>query len=257
MKDPESNSLLDHLQFLNIGLFSTVRFSQSRDGLGILNQSIGEHKIGMQNIVDVTKRRIDERFDVNWDVVDKMIRYHDVGEIKSGEITCIKKNDHDRLIEQNALEEILENFPEELGTEIYELLREKEERKTIEAKIVYAIDKIEPGILIATERGIAELRDLHKQIGSNLIAFEVMRYKMVKNLLIEWELDVLLELFEETWERQLELGLLQEDPQLKLELETDIENEKSLEGQQETEETVEIEQQKEREIEQEKNKEEV
>lgn len=236
MKDMESNakgemSALEHLQYLNIGLFSTIRFSQSRDGLGILNQSIGEHKIGMLNVVDVVRPKLEKHFDVDWRKVDKMIRYHDVGEIEAGEIPVFKKTEADRVSEQEALDQILERFPGELGREICDVLKEKEELQTIEARIVHAIDKIEPQIIIATERGIAELRDLHQKVGTNITQLELVRNKILRNLFVEWELDVLVELLDETWERMIELGILDEDPQLKLELEVKVESQEDLEAQ--------------------------
>ena len=104
-------------------------------------------------------------------------------------------------------------------------MREKEELETIEARIVHLIDKIEPQIIIATEKGIQEIRDLYQSTGINIVQYAIQKNNYLRSLLVEWELDVdiLVELVEEIWERQKELGILEEDPQLRLELELDKE----------------------------------
>lgn len=217
--------VLDHLQYLNLGLASTIRFAKKREDIEILSQSVSEHLVGMLNILDVVKPELDKRHSVDWGKVDKMVRYHDVGEIETGDIVEIKKSEDQKEEELKVVEKLLAGFPGELGGEIAELLREKEEYETLEARIVHIIDKLEPEIIIATERGIQEIKDLHLRHGIDVAAYSQKKFDYLRNILIEWELDVdvLVELVEETWERQVELGILDEDPQLRLELEEERE----------------------------------
>ncbi len=57
----ESRSTLDHLQYLNVGFASTIRYKQNRNGQGILNQSVSEHLVGMLNILDVFKEDLNRK----------------------------------------------------------------------------------------------------------------------------------------------------------------------------------------------------
>ena len=226
MRVVRKRTLLEHLQYVNLGMAGTIRFAKKREGFGVLNQSVSEHLVGMSNIIDIAKRQLSGRYPfADWDKVDKMLRYHDVGEIETGDVVKIIKNGEHTEKENKAIDRILEQFPEELGGEISELLREKEELETIEARIVHLIDKIEPQIIIATEKGIQEIRDLYQSTGINIVQYAIQKNNYLRSLLVEWELDVdiLVELVEEIWERQKELGILEEDPQLRLELELDKE----------------------------------
>lgn len=210
---------IQHLQTVGHGLSSVVRYNQKREGLGILNQSVAEHKFNMLLIKDVFKDRINEQHDVDWDKVDKMVRYHDVGELVEGDIICVNKTDADRELERLHEYDVVSDFPTELGDEIIDLLREKEELESIEARITHVLDKLEPEILIATERGIKEIKDLHREQGIGIEEYAFKKFNHLLKVLKEWELDCLIETVEELWERQVELGILKDDPQLVIETE--------------------------------------
>ncbi len=158
-----------------------------------------------------------------------MVRYHDLGEIETGDIIEVVKTEEDGLNERDVVNGILERFPRELGDEIKEILIEKEEHESIEARIVHVIDKIEAQILIATENGVEEVKNMHRSLGINLADYATRKISKLRDILIEWELDVLVELLDEVWERQKELGILEEDPQLRLELEEAKEKESGKE----------------------------
>ncbi|HHX12863.1 MAG TPA: HD domain-containing protein [Clostridiales bacterium] len=68
---------------------------------------------------------------------------HDLGEAITGDIPSFKKNDKDRVIENNAVNELINSLPEPYKDELSELFLEMEEQKTLEARIYKALDKME------------------------------------------------------------------------------------------------------------------
>jgi 5'-deoxynucleotidase YfbR-like HD superfamily hydrolase len=237
---------IQHLQTVGHGLSAVIRYNQSRNGLGILNQSVPEHKFNMLLIKDVFKSRINEQHDVDWDKVDKMVRYHDVGELVEGDIICVNKTDADRELERLHEYDVVSDFPTELGDEIIDLLREKDELESIEARITHVLDKLEPEILIATERGMKEIKDLHREQGIVIEEYAFKKFNHLLRCLKEWDLDCFIETVEELWEKQVELGILKNDPQLVIETEEKKEEEseyqeRALENETDKEKEMEVE----------------
>ena len=68
---------------------------------------------------------------------------HDLGEIFTGDIPAFVKTDHDREHERQCLEAGLASLPQPLQEELRALITEMEEQKTLESRIVKALDRIE------------------------------------------------------------------------------------------------------------------
>ena len=73
----------------------------------------------------------------------KMCLIHDMGEAFTGDIPTFEKSEKDEEKEASLLNEWVMQLPEPFASEMQELYREMEERKTLEARIYKALDNLE------------------------------------------------------------------------------------------------------------------
>lgn len=73
----------------------------------------------------------------------KMCLIHDLGEAFTGDIPIFEKLEKDEEKEASLLNEWVMQLPEPFVSEMQELYREMEERKTLEARIYKALDNLE------------------------------------------------------------------------------------------------------------------
>ena len=73
----------------------------------------------------------------------KMCLIHDLGEAFTGDIPTFEKSEKDEEKEASLLNEWVMQLPEPFVSEMQELYREMEERKTLEARIYKALDNLE------------------------------------------------------------------------------------------------------------------
>lgn len=73
----------------------------------------------------------------------KMSILHDLGEAVTGDIPAFYKNESDRTVESEALNQMISQLPEPLFREFTSLLQEYDDQLSLEAKLVKALDKIE------------------------------------------------------------------------------------------------------------------
>ena len=110
------------------------------------NESTAEHTWSMFVLADY----FIETYSYNLDRIKvyQMITYHDLAEVKLGDIPLI---DHEarknkKELEDKALKEVLEEVPKHFGDFIHSIVHEYEERKSAEARFVKAIDFIDADI---------------------------------------------------------------------------------------------------------------
>ncbi len=75
--------------------------------------------------------------------VMKLCLFHDIGEAYTGDIPCFEKGREDEETENDAVRQIAELLPEPHSEELLRLREELEENRTMEAKLVHALDKME------------------------------------------------------------------------------------------------------------------
>ena len=85
----------------------------------------------------------DEFPDVDINKVILMCIMHDFGEAFTGDIPAFDKTSDDENTEGNVIKEWIDSLPEPYRTELAELFAEMKERKTTEAKLYKALDKME------------------------------------------------------------------------------------------------------------------
>ena len=97
----------------------------------------------------------------------KLALTHDLVEIYAGDELTFTKNKKLAVIEEEkAAKKLQQQLPDDLGKEIYDLWIEYEERKTPDAKLVQALDKLEPVLQNLVSEG--------KSWRENNITFEMM-----------------------------------------------------------------------------------
>jgi putative hydrolase of HD superfamily len=75
----------------------------------------------------------------------KIALVHDLVEVYTGDVFHFYKDKKKSMIEEEiAAKKLKEKLPEDIGDEIYNLWKEFEEMKTSEAKLVQALDKLDP-----------------------------------------------------------------------------------------------------------------
>lgn len=85
----------------------------------------------------------DEFPEANLEKLLKMCLIHDLGEAFTGDIPSFEKTEVNEEREAGLLFKWMKSLPEPFATEMMELYREMEERKTLEARIYKALDNME------------------------------------------------------------------------------------------------------------------
>lgn len=103
-------------------------------------ESVAEHSWRLSLMAYFMKDEFPEA-DINKVIL--MSICHDLGEAITGDIPSFKKNDKDRIIENKAVDQLINSLPEPYKEELSRMFLEMEEQKTIEARIYKALDKME------------------------------------------------------------------------------------------------------------------
>ncbi len=118
-------------------LKDTTRHSYTSNGR---HESVAEHTYRLAVMAFFMK---DEFPEADIDKVIKMCLMHDMGEAFTGDIPAFEKTAADEETEKRLLFDWVEKLPAPYNTELLDLYREMEERKTLEAKLFKALDGLE------------------------------------------------------------------------------------------------------------------
>ena len=104
------------------------------------HESVAEHSWRLVLMAYLMK---DEFPDTDIAKVMLMCAVHDLGEAVTGDIPAFEKTKADEQDEKKAVAGLYDTLPEPYHTELTQLFAEMEERKTPEAKLYKALDKLE------------------------------------------------------------------------------------------------------------------
>ena len=104
------------------------------------HESVAEHSWRLVLMAYLMK---DEFPDTDIAKVMLMCAVHDLGEAVTGDIPAFEKTKADEQVEEKAVAGLFDTLPEPYHTELTQLFAEMEERKTPEAKLYKALDKLE------------------------------------------------------------------------------------------------------------------
>jgi len=129
----------EFLDFLHIAekLKCNTRHSYTTSGR---HESVAEHSWRLALMAYLVK---DEFPGIDIDRVICMCLFHDMGEAVTGDIPAFHKTQEDEAVESDAVRGLLERLPEPYRGEVGELFGEMEERRTEEAKLYKALDRLE------------------------------------------------------------------------------------------------------------------
>lgn len=146
-------------------------------------ESVAEHTWRLSLMAMLIEPHLPEK--LNMERLLKMIVIHDIAEAEAGDIPAFHTmNDHalkqqKTLNEQKAIENIKAILGPGLGDEFYALWHEFEEKKTYEAKVANALDKLEAQIQ-HNEADLATWLDIEHQMSFMMdrhVAFEPVLQK--------------------------------------------------------------------------------
>ena len=103
------------------------------------HESVAEHSWRLVLMAYLMK---DEFPDTDIAKVMLMCAVHDLGEAVTGDIPAFEKTKADEQVEEKAVAGLFDTLPEPYHTELTQLFAEMEERKTPEAKLYKALDKL-------------------------------------------------------------------------------------------------------------------
>ena len=116
----------------------------------------------------------DEFPEANLEKLLKLCLIHDLGEAFTGDIPSFEKTEVNEEREAELLFKWMKSLPEPFATEMMELYREMEERKTLEARIYKALDNME-ALISHNESNIQTWLpleyDLQMTYGNDKVAF--------------------------------------------------------------------------------------
>lgn len=132
----DARTLIDTLAVAG-GLKDTTRHCYTPGGR---HESVAEHS---WRITLMAYWISDEFPEANLEKLLKMCLIHDLGEAFTGDIPSFEKTEVNEEREAELLFKWMKSLPEPFATEMMELYREMEERKTLEARIYKALDNME------------------------------------------------------------------------------------------------------------------
>ena len=139
--------------------------------LGGRHESVAEHS---WRITLMAYWISDEFPEANLEKLLKMCLIHDLGEAFTGDIPSFEKTEVNEEREAELLFKWTKSLPEPFATEMMELYREMEERKTLEARIYKALDNME-ALISHNESNIQTWLpleyDLQMTYGNDKVAF--------------------------------------------------------------------------------------
>jgi len=159
---------VEKLQFF-YGLKREIRYGESRSD--VTNpESVAEHIYGMHVLFDYFLPLEDPEGKLDKEKIRKMITFHDVDEVITGDIVGYLKTEDDKEAERKATIMVLKGAPDSMRQTLTDTLEEYEKRESIESRFVKAIDKMDPVIHIFNQDGkellnrMKTTRDQHDSI---------------------------------------------------------------------------------------------
>ena len=104
------------------------------------HESVAEHVYRLMVFAWLVR---DEFPELDMNRVMELSLFHDLGEAVTGDIPAFEKTGEDEKAEEKALKQIADMLPDPRGKELRKIFREITEKKTPEAQLVNAMDKLE------------------------------------------------------------------------------------------------------------------
>ena len=120
-----------------------IRYHHTREEV-VDTESVAEHVYGMFVIAEYFLPLEDTEEEWDQNAIRRMIIFHDIDEIETGDTIGYLKTATDREQEFVAQQRVIDKIPPSLQNPVTEALSEYETRESREARFVKAVDKLEP-----------------------------------------------------------------------------------------------------------------
>ena len=141
------------LQYL-FGHSKIIRHGLNRDSEQYTTQSVAEHIYNMFTLAEYFLPLEDPGNQWDRHKIHQMILWHDAGELETGDIPTHNKTPSDEKKEAQEREDVVEKMPHMFVERFEELFRELDSKKTVEAKFVWALDRLEAQICLYGDNGV-------------------------------------------------------------------------------------------------------
>lgn len=134
-------------------LKKVIRYNLSREE-EIDTESVAEHIFAMHALCVYFLPLENLEGEYNLERIFLLSEFHDIDEIETGDFVSYKKTSEQIAAGKAALPKVIARLPASMQASVTDILDEYETQKTLEAKFVKAIDKLEPSFHVYSEHGM-------------------------------------------------------------------------------------------------------
>lgn len=189
------------------GLNRIIRYSLERKE-SFQTQSVAEHVTNMIFLAYYFRDFEDREHKLDFNKVIKMIMLHDMGEIETGDIVTVKKNETHEATEREAIKSVKVKSPKFIADEVENLYDEFTNPKTQEGRYASAIDKFEGQIFWVEKTGVEMITKVHKSIGLETNIAHPTHIKKVFAMLDSYNFPTMKKFLEVVEEKKYSYGIL-------------------------------------------------
>jgi 5'-deoxynucleotidase YfbR-like HD superfamily hydrolase len=150
----------------------------------------------------------DPNHELDFDKVIRMIIMHDMGEIETGDVVTVVKNENHEEVERKAIQFVKQKSPQFIADDIEALYEEFENPKTREGQYAKAIDKFEGQIFWVEKSGVEMVVYVHKTLKLESGTVHPMHMKKVFKLLEEYNFPTIKRFLEVVNNKKYSYGIL-------------------------------------------------
>jgi 5'-deoxynucleotidase YfbR-like HD superfamily hydrolase len=145
----------------------TLRYATERD-FSVHSESVAEHVFALYFLTEYFLPLEDPNAEMDVLKIQRMILFHDFGEILNGDIPYNAKTEEHEAQEREDAQEVFSLLPKDVGSVGQEHWQEYDAQNSRESKFVNALDKFEPMIELLDPVNETSLRRLHFTLEDHL-----------------------------------------------------------------------------------------
>ncbi|MFA6601642.1 MAG: HD domain-containing protein [Candidatus Paceibacterota bacterium] len=200
-------SEIEKLKYL-YGLNKVIRFNLTRKEEW-QTQSVAEHVANMIYLAYYFREHEDPAKKLDFDKVIRLIMAHDLGEIETGDILTVVKNDNDEKAEKEAIRRVKKKSPKFIADEIDALYDEFEDPKSDEGKYARAVDKFEGQLFWLEKEKVKAVLQAHKAAGVETRIVHPIHMKKVFTMLDSYKFVAMKRFLEVVEQKKYSYGVIE------------------------------------------------
>ncbi len=171
-----------------------IRYSDKREEK-VRKDSVSEHIYGMMVLATYFLKFPQISENIDKEMVYKMILFHDIDEIETGDINCWDKTDRDREEARDTLSHVKKMLPKKISSEVIDLFDQAESKNSKESELVNVLDKVEPlYFLYYCDQN--SVKSINNNVGTTVErVLEKMKKESLGFVIVEDHIKILSEMF--------------------------------------------------------------